>query len=456
VPRGVARPLALVVWTLLGVVGTRSAQADFEASKKYFQEHVHAADWKDRRGAYAVLLDFDGAPAATLMLQALAVETHPAVVAGGVDALSRLRSAGARQAIVTSLQKGKPTERLLAAGALVGIPGGDVDAALLAVLGTGPAPLAAQAALALGQPGRAAASAPLVLALSSEAWQVRVGAARALGALRDRAATKSLVERLKTEKGRARAEDVAALEAITGQPLGDSPGRWAAVAAGTDPAAVDEKPALAPTFFGVPVTGERVVFVIDRSLKMKDPHPFVGPEQRDRLEALCSPKDGERIPWRTLKTKLQLTSAQLRHAVDGLPSGAKFEVVLFAADVEGVFGKKWASAGAAARKTLDEALAKLEVDDGINLYEALLAALDVGGADAAAAWKAGPDQVFLVTNNMATASDVKDPDAITAAIALRARLRMVSVSTIGIGNHPFTLAEGIAKKTGGRYVNLTN
>ena len=454
------RPRARRLWmiaTLLGagLVGARIVRADYEAAKRQFQEHAHAADWKERRDAYRALTDHDGGPAATLILQALGTESHPAVVAGAMDVVGQMRSSGAKEAILAALAKGRPSERLLAVRALAGMLGADVDTALLAQLASGPPQIAAQAALALGRAGRASASGPLILALASDAWQVRVAVAKALAALGDKAALQPLVERLKTDRGRARAEEITALELLTGRALGDSPLRWAAVAAGSDPNAIDEKPLLAPTFFGVPVTGERVVFVLDRSLNMKDAHPFLGPEQQERLKALCSPVDGERIPWRAIKTKLQLALAHLRHAVDGLPPGTRFEVLYFAADVQGVFGKKWAVAAGATKKTLDDALGKLEVDDGINLYEALLTALDLGGSTEDKAWKGGPDQVFLVTNNMATASEVKDPDAITAAIALRAGLRMVPITTVGIGNHPFTLAEGLATKTGGRYVNLT-
>ncbi|HVG94108.1 MAG TPA: vWA domain-containing protein, partial [Planctomycetota bacterium] len=299
------------------------------------------------------------------------------------------------------------------------------------------------------------ASEPLIEALAHDAWQVRVAAARSLAALRDKAALPALVERLSVEKGRARAETVAALEAISGQRIGDAPKRWAAVLAGTDATAVAETPPLPPTFFGAPVTGQRVVFVIDRSLNMRDEHPFLGPEHRERLEALCTPPDGERIAWRALKTKQQLAFAHLRHAVDGLPKGTSVEVVHFAEDVKGVFNLKLTTIGSATRKTLYDTLALLETDDGINLFGALNAALDVGGATDEKAFKSGPDQVFLVTNNIPTKGDVTEATGVLAAIALKARVRMVAISVVGIGNHPFELAEGLARRTGGVYVNLS-
>jgi hypothetical protein len=431
------------------------AAADLESAKKHFLDNVKKPDWKSRRSAYGALSDHDGTVAARTILDSVLEEKNVVVVATAVEALRRFASLGARAVLLDALKKGKATERLYAAYALAYNLAPEVDAALIeAAAGSGPP--AGQAVLSLATPRRGAGAFPALLkALASDVAPIRTAAARALGALEAKEAVKPLVERLKVEKGAPRAAVVAALEAITKKRLGDAPKKWAAVAAGEDEAAVDEKPALPPTFFGIPVVGERVVFVLDRSLLMADPHPLQGPENRDRLEALCSPPDGERIPYRRLKSKLQLASAHLTHAVDGLPSGSRFEVLLMAADVKGVFEKKWVGVGSAAKKTLSETLATLEVDDGINLHDALVEALDLGGAADDKAWKQGPDEVFLVTNNMPTAGEVPDADLVALGIGVKARLRGVTVHVVGIGNHPFHMAKALAQRTGGAYLDLS-
>jgi hypothetical protein len=263
------------------------------------------------------------------------------------------------------------------------------------------------------------------------------------------------VARLALEKGRVRGDVIAALEAITRQPLGDAPAAWAAVAEGKDPAATGAKPTYPPSFFGLPVTAERVVFVLDRSLMMSDPHAFGEEGKRERLEALCTPKDGDRIPWRQLKSRLQLAQAQIRHVVEGLPASARVEVVFFAEDVQAVFGKKLVPPNAASRKVLDDAFAKMQTDDGINLYDALLTALDLGGPTDEKALKTGPEQVFLVLNNVPTKGDVTDPDALEKGVAFRARTRGVPISVVDLGANKQLLAEGLAKSTGGAYLDLT-
>lgn len=433
----------------------RPATADFESAKKLFLDNVKSPDWKARRSGFLALGDHDGGPAAALILAALPAETNPAVLAGALDALSNMRSSAVRAALLDALRRGRPTERLHAILALSSHRGSEVDGPLVEALSTGAPPLAAQAAIALGVPGHTGAEAALVKALQDDHEQVRIAAARSLASLGTKDAVKPLSERLRLERGRARWETVRALEAITGQKFGDAMGKWLAFASGGDPSKVDEKPVLPPTFFGVPVTGERVAFVLDRSILMGDPHPFNGAERRERLEKICSPPDGDRIPYRLIKSKLQLAVAHLLHAVDGMPSGDRFEVVTFCKEVRGVFGLHWTPVSAATKKALAESLKALDVDDGIDLWDALNAALDLGGPADDKAWKAGPEEVFLVTNNVATAGEVKDADGIGTGIALKARLRMVSIHVVGIGNHPFALAETLAKKSFGTYVNLS-
>ncbi len=443
--------LAPLAWLALCLAGTPAARADWDSARSFFSKNVKSAEWSERRSAYQALADHDRGEAVDAVLSNLANESQPAVVAAAVDTISRFRATTARAALVAAARTGKPTTRLYATAALRGQLAPEVDA-LLAELVAGPsAPVAAQAALALGDAGRSGSLAALVPLLDHGHWQVRTAAARALAALGDRSAGKALAARLPAESGRARLEVVAALEGLSGKRLGDAPAKWKAWAEGQDPDKVEEKAKVYPTAFGVPVSGQRVVFVLDRSLNMSDAHPF----DRTRLEKLCAPPDGDKIPWFRLKSKLQFAQAQILHAVEGLPGGTRFEVVTFAADVQGVFGKKFTGVGAAARKTLADAFDGLKTDDGINIYEALNAALDLAGAGDDKAWKSGPEEIVFVTNNVPTQGEVKDADSVAAAMATKARLRMVPIHVVGIGNHPFQLAETISKRTGGTYVNLT-
>ena len=70
-----------------------------------------------------------------------------------------------------------------------------------------------------------------------------------------------------------------------------------------------------------------------------------------------------------------------------------------------------------------------------------------------AAWKRGPDEIIFVTCNMPTVGDLTEANVVGAAIALKARLRMVPIHTIGIESHPYEMLATIARETGGVYRN---
>jgi len=297
--RGVRRLPALALLVAVSVAAPlRPARAGWPEAKTTFLEAMRSADWTVRKNGFVAAADHDGADPVPALLQALVAEQNPAVVAAGLDVLEGYRSPGATGALVEALSKGKPEARVLAALALSTHKKPEVDAALAAAL-TAPDPrLVAHASLSLSQTGRNRTAATFLPLLAHADRRVRGAAARALATVGDKAALGPLAALLATESGRARFEVVRALEEVSKQKLGDAPAAWKAVAAGGDPATVKEAAKPFPTCFGIPLSGERVVFVLDRSLLMADAHPF----DRRRLEALSTPPDGDPIPWVRLKS----------------------------------------------------------------------------------------------------------------------------------------------------------
>jgi hypothetical protein len=443
-------PLLLALALLAGPSPPRPARAedDWPAARARFREAMRQADWTKRRDALLLLTAHDGAEAARELLAALQKEENAAVVMAGVETLGLLRSLGASQALVEAARSGKGRPRLLVLIALEKQRTPEV-ARLLVEVARGSDPLAAaQAALGLAT-DRPVEGFPVLLALlEHKDWQLRAAAARALAAYADREAVGPLAVALATTRGRARADVLAALEKITGQAFGNDPEAWKRLAQGADPGTIAAKPSLPPSFLGVPVYGERVVVVMDTSLRMGDPHGL----DRDRLMALCEPPDGSPIPWFRLKTFGQLALAHLRHLADGLPGSARFEVLFFNEIVDRAFGK-FVPAGAAQRRQLEDLLGKVKTDNGIATYAALDGALEVGGGTDEKAWKGGPDEVLFVTANTPTVGEVKEPHEVYAAVGLKARLRMVPVHTI-VMNYHCPQCEPLSTRTGGRHVMI--
>ena len=440
----------LPAFLLLGGPARTVRADDWDAMLEEFQSGQKSEDWRARRDAFSYLSNYDRPEAVKEILSALAREGNGAVLLGGVEALSAQKSLGSRAVLFEAARKGTGEERLLVLLALAAQAGPDVGALLREVAQGNSAPAAAQAALALGSEKRPETVPVLRKLLGHRDWQVRAAAARSLGAQEDPAAVPDLAAALAVAKGRDRADLVAALEKLSGQAFGNDPAAWKKLAQGTPPAEIRARPDLPPSAFGIPIYGERVVIVLDNSLRMGDPHPF----DTERLRTLCDVKDGDPIPWFRMQTNAQFAHAHVRHLIQGLPKGSRFELITFNEVVRETFAAL-AGAGAATRKTAFDVLAALETDNGIATYDALLRALDIAGGREGAAWKSGPDEILFVTVNVPTAGEVKEVDVVGPAIGLRARLRMVPIHTVGIHNHPYEMCRAIAERSGGTYVDLS-
>lgn len=469
--------LALLLLPLaLGLGAAAPARAEAEAAEalKAFQAALRSAEWKERRDAYYQLSGTDAAGVAQAMLEALASEPNPAVVLAGIGTLAGLRSSAAQDELAMALARGRGVRRLVALLALERQDGSRTTPALLEALGDKSPEVLAQAALAAGRRGLAEAVPALLGLLRHRDWQVRVAASRGLLRLASPppppaapgkppppapgvpefmqapAIRAALLEALEQGRGRERTEHVLALERLTGEGHGDNPAAWALVLAGKP---VDPRTAAQRTWpahaFGIPLAGRRLVFVLDNSLRSGDPHRF---GTGARMEEVCAVPGGTPLFGSRLRTVGQFAHAHLERAVKDLPGETRFNVLTFNEKVSAVFERPVAS-NPGTRKTLAETLAGLKVDNGIASYDALTQALDLAGSKDSVAWAKGPDEILFVTCNMPTMGEIVEADVVAAAIALKARLRMVTIHTVGITEHPYDMLATIARETGGVYRN---
>ena len=472
-------PVLLLCLLLLGLGPARQARADdTQEVRKAFRAALAQEDWKARREAYLGIADYDSREVVDEILDALAREENPAVVLTGVGVLAGFVSEGAQAALTEALRKGKSDRKAYVLMALAR-QRGDASVPILTETVQGKDPVsAAQAALALGQKEVEAAVPHLVGLLGHKDWQLRRAAAMGLRAiaqppppkpkpgeeakakdfkwpvpesLKAPAVTQALVAALGVATGVDRQAIVAALEAIHEVDLGLNLAAWKLVAAGKE---VDERtlrkrehPAAA---FGIPLYGERIVLIYDNSLRAGDPHRF---GSGDRLLELCQVPGSEKpIFSARLLTVGQFAQAHVERCIRDMPSGTKFDLITFNETIKPLFGR-FVGASAANRKLVDDLFETLSPDNGIATYGVLNEALDMGGAGLAKAWKKGPDEIVFVTCNQPTTGDITDADVVGAAIALKTRLRMVRLHTVGIESHPYAMLETMARETGGVYRN---
>ena len=442
-------PLLLACLLLFGA-GAQRARADgWEDMRAEFRKGAKSSLWNVRSDAFLYLSGYDRPEAVREILRALDKEQNAAVLLSGVTALEGQKSRGSRELLFDIARKGKERTRLLVLTALGRQKGPDVGDLLLEGAAGKDAPAAAQAALALKDQKHAGTVPVLAKLLKSKHWQVRRAAAITLKAFRPDEAILPLANALAASKGRDRSEILDALLEITGEKFGNDPAAWKRFANGTPSEEIRAKPDLAPSVFGVPIYGRRVVICLDNSLRMTDKHPF----KTDRLKELSYPPDGAPIPWIRTKTNGQFAREQVKHLLRGLPKGTKFEIIVFNETVRDVFGGL-TNLGTASRNRAFETLDGLVTDNGIAAYTALEKALDVAGIGGKA-WKSGPDEIIYITVNMPTTGDVVEADLVSKSIGLKARLRMVPIHTVGIHYHPYEMCREMAALTGGVYVDLT-
>lgn len=471
----VVLPLAAFLLLLLPGAPT-PAFADTKAAVKEFKQAQKAEDWKARREAYLVAADYDSEDVAKALLDALTKEENPAVQLMGLRVLAGFESEGARGRLVQEAKKARGTRKQYVLMALARQRSDAAREILLATVQSKDGPSAAQAALALGRSGVEEAVPHLLKLLVHKDWQVRRAAGMALAslaqppppkaepgkpvpkdfrwpvsdALKAPAVSEALIKALETGEGVERGAMIDALAAIHGQDQGNNPAAWRAVVAGTEvDKRLERKRVWPPAAFGIPLYGQRIVFIYDNSLRSGDPHRFGTGARR---EEVCQVPGGPPLLSSRLLTVGQFARAHITRAVSKLDKGQRFEVITFNATVQGLAGK-FTSSGGASKKALEDLFAGLEPDDGINSYGALTEALDLGGATDAKAWKRGPDEIVFITCNQPTQGELSDADVVAAAIGLKGRMRMVRIHTIGIESHPYSMLETIAKETGGVYRN---
>ena len=146
--------------------------------------------------------------------------------------------------------------------------------------------------------------------------------------------------------------------------------------------------------------------------------------------------------------------AHITRCINDLPtSNQKFELILFNNIVSPHFGK-FTSANSGTKKAATAAIEGLVPAAGMNHYDALRTALDLGGSKDKQAWKNGPDEILFTACNAPNAGEIKEAPVVAAAIGLHARLRMVPVHTVGVESHAYEMMETIATQSGGIYRKL--
>ncbi|MBL7007659.1 MAG: VWA domain-containing protein [Planctomycetes bacterium] len=238
-------------------------------------------------------------------------------------------------------------------------------------------------------------------------------------------AAPQLITQVRDRRGRAQRETVETLRALTGYRAGTDHEQWRYLLvqhqlAGSEfrrPDAGEEPPL--PEYLGIPITGERVVFLLDASGSMTG-------------------QLAEQTRW----TRGQRAVEELLVTLASLPVTVGFEVLPYAAAVASTSKGRFVFPKPERLTELAEALRALTFQGGTDAHLALRTALE----------RPGVEEIILLSDGVPSAGLETDPARLLEWVDRWNRWRNVRVSTIGLGapvEARAFLAE-LAARNGGR------
>ncbi len=286
----------------------------------------------------------------------------------------------------------------------------------------------------------------MIAALGRTDWRTDVAVVEVLEEFRSVEAIPALIAVLERFDGTSeapsgflRARTHEALYSLTGTLLpADQPAEWRAFWEREKDGFVvpkareaDGNSTAAGGFFGIPVQGTRVVFVIDLSGSMNS---------RDIQVANTG-----------AETRLDVAKRQLLRAVDELPPDAFFNVVGFASGVS-AWRSGLTSANDAAKAALRQRFQTVQAKGSTNLWGGLEKALGIEATAYGQGFEQVIDELFLLSDGSPTAGDVTSTEEILELVQETNRFSRVRIHTVFIGGGESEFMRRLAEENGGRHV----
>lgn len=295
-------------------------------------------------------------------------------------------------------------------------------------------------------------------------WRARRAAVQALARVPEAKAVDDLIELMRVLEGRLRAEARRSLQLMTGQrdlvAAEDWKNWWGArregfafvKLPGLDAAPLPAPPAkeLPKTrarFYGLAVESQLPCFVIDCSGSMSEPAK-APPVARN-------PGKGtqERVDPAKKWTKFEVAKFELARALQDLPPGSRFGVLLFRERLVPLQEKPVPATKREIRRVLS-LLSEIKPQGGTDVYTALTAILHGSEPrDPLAADKVDFDTLYLLSDGLPTTGPVTEPLTIRRRVEVFNRLAQVEIHTVAIGDAKNgSFLEKLASESGGRCV----
>ena len=192
-------------------------------------------------------------------------------------------------------------------------------------------------------------------------------------------------------------------------------------------------------FFGVPVTGTSIAFLIDTSGSM------------DSAPATAGPITGLRRT-RAAETRLDAAKEQLVLAAQAMAPESQYYLMTFADKARTWTGQPIRPDRRSTR-SLTGLLSRLNARGGTNLYAGLIAALEIDGRTYGGAEMPKIDELFILSDGDPTTGEVRDTDTICDLVKQANRYAKVRINAVFTGTGKgAALLQRLAEENGGVFV----
>lgn len=192
-----------------------------------------------------------------------------------------------------------------------------------------------------------------------------------------------------------------------------------------------DKATVAGGFFGIPVLGQRVVFVIDCSGSMVSP----APQADDTVTGLNS-----------APTRLDIARRECWNAVKEMPPDSYFNLVVFSSNAR-AWKPELVPATPANKGALRNFLQRLIADGSTNLWEGLSTALEMRTAMTKSRYREPVDEVFILSDGHPSSGEITDAPTIVARVSEQNKHTGIRLNTVFVGSMPSEL-DAIAQPGG--------
>lgn len=203
-------------------------------------------------------------------------------------------------------------------------------------------------------------------------------------------------------------------------------------------------------FYGLEVTGRRIVFVLDVSGSM----------------AFTDVARGTMAADADLPSRLEVAKRELLAVVARLDDDVEVEVVTFCGSIK-VWNGSLVPANAANRRRLRNFIQDLRADGGTDLWGGLSRALDMRSVARGERYTSGPDEIFVLSDGLPTVGEVTSARMLLQLATEANRFCRAKIHTVFIGARPTDrdavdaaaagmtgaeLMQDLARQNGGKFV----